>query len=143
MLAISAYGFYALLAAAAVIDARERRLPHGLALALVALGAACALAEGGAGALLSRAASSCAVCGALVAFEIAWRRVKGAPGQGMGDIRALFALMLVYPEAALAAYALALIALALSCAAVRSRSLPLIPFLAPFFILLTGLLSGA
>ena len=30
MLAICAYGFYALLAAAAVIDARERRLPHGL-----------------------------------------------------------------------------------------------------------------
>ena len=40
-------------------------------------------------------------------------------------------------------FSAALIALALSCAAVRSRSLPLIPFLAPFFILFTGLLSGA
>ncbi len=120
----------ALLVFAAVIDARSRRLPNPLAALLALAGAACALVGGGLARLASHALCAALCCGALVAFELAWRRARGTFGQGMGDVKALGALMLAAPAGALAAYALALGALAAGCIVARRRALPLLPFLA-------------
>lgn len=124
-----------LLVAAAVIDARSRRLPNALALALAACGASCAVAAGGAASLARHALAGLAVCGLLLAFELAWRALRGERGQGMGDIKALLALMLADPLRAVASYAAAMLALAGFGLLARRRSLPLIPFLAACFVL--------
>lgn len=126
--------FFSLLTAAAAIDARERRLPLCLARSLAVVGAALSVLEGGPAMLARHLACAVAVCALLVLFELLWRRMRGAPGQGMGDIRALFALTLVEPAAAIAAYGASLLLLAAGCAFLRRRSLPLIPFLTPAFL---------
>ena len=113
----------ALLAAAAVIDARERRLPNPLAAAIALAAAACSLASGGPAHLAGNALLALAVLAALAGFELAWRRAKGSAGQGMGDVKAVSALALASPLAALAA----------TCAVRRERALPLMPFLAAAF----------
>ena len=123
----------ALLAAAAVIDARERRLPNPLAAAIALAAAACSLASGGPARLAGNALFALAVLAALAGFELAWRRARGSAGQGMGDVKAVSALALASPLGALAAYALALAALAATCAVRRERALPLMPFLAAAF----------
>lgn len=123
-----------LLVAGAVVDARERRFPNALAIALAGAGALCALAAGGVPLLVMHACAAVAVCGALLAFELWWRRRRGTAGQGMGDLKALGALMVAAPVTALASYAGALLALGLACMATGRRALPLVPFLAPAFI---------
>lgn len=122
----------ALLACAGVIDARERRLPNGLAIALAVAAALGTWLGWGAGALLRNAGASLAVCAALVAFEVVWRR-RGTPGQGMGDIKALFAIMLMAPVPGALAYAAALLMLAAVGLLLRVPALPLLPFLALAF----------
>ncbi len=122
------------LAAAGVVDARTRRLPHGLALALLITAALYALATRGLSGLGRSLAAALVAAGALTALELLWRRVRGAAGQGMGDIKALFALLVADPVCAAVAYVLALLALAGACLALRLPSLPLLPFLAAAFI---------
>ena len=93
--------------AGAVIDARERRFPNQLA-------GACAVAAL-AGVWLDK--------GVNTAF-------------GMGDAKALFALCTLDPMGGIVAFAVALLALALSCLFTKSRSLPLLPFLVPIFAII-------
>ena len=73
---------------------------------------------------------------ALVLTESLWRRLRHAPGIGMGDAKALFALCTLDPMGGIVAFAVALLALALSCLFTKSRSLPLLPFLVPIFAII-------
>ena len=127
-------------AAAAAIDARTRRLPNGLAVALAMCAAMVALARGGVRTLTLHAFTACATTVLLVAFELVWRHVRGSFGQGMGDIKALGAAMLADPAVALAAYAAGMVMLAVTGAATRRRALPFLPF---FAVVLNVALVGA
>ena len=66
---------------------------------------------------------------ALFAFELLWRHFRKEPGLGIGDLKFLSALMLVEPVKALIAFALGLVALALTGLLTKKRSLPLLPFI--------------
>ena len=72
----------------------------------------------------------------LVLTESLWRRFRQAPGIGMGDAKALFALCTLDPLGALVAFAVALLALAVTCLVTKTRSLPLLPFLIPIFAII-------
>ena len=72
----------------------------------------------------------------LVLTESLWRRFRQAPGIGMGDAKALFALCTLDPLGGIVAFAVALLVLALSCLFTKSRSLPLLPFLVPIFAII-------
>lgn len=132
--------FLALVAASMAIDARERRVPNALVLALLA----CALVVAVTGRTWRELAwvvgAAVAVCAALIGFEVLWRRLRGSAGIGMGDIKVLFCMMLVDPAAALAAFAAGLLVLALAAAALRRGSLPLMPFFGGAFLVLTVIL---
>lgn len=73
---------------------------------------------------------------ALVLTESLWRRLRQAPGIGMGDAKALFALCTLDPMGGIVAFAAALLVLALFCLFTKSRSLPLLPFLVPIFAII-------
>lgn len=126
----------ALLLLAGAIDARERRLPNVLAVLLAAASAIAALASGGVDALALNALAAFVICGMLLAFEFFWRTRRGVAGQGIGDIKALFSLVLAAPVRGVISYALALICLAITGIAVHRPALPLLPFLAVAFICL-------
>lgn len=136
------YGFSALFAVvlvcAGVVDARTRRLPNPLALALVAsaFGASVALNGPGAAAAHLLCASACFLI--LMCLELLWRRVTGRAGLGMGDVKALFGIMLIDPPLALFAFGASLLALAACALAARVSSLPLLPFLAGAFLVPFG-----
>lgn len=122
--------------AGAFIDARERRFPNALA-------AACAVAafvgvwlDLGMNAALDHARLAVIVYLALVLTESLWRRLRHAPGIGMGDVKALFALCTLDPLGGIVAFAVALLVLALSCLFTKSRSLPLLPFLVTIFAII-------
>lgn len=114
---------------AACVDARDRVFPNGLALALAAVCALFCAVTRSPSTLLLHALEAAAFCGLLVVFEMAWRRRKGASGIGMGDIKCLFALMLVSPLEGVLSFAGALALLAVAGAALGRGSLPLLPFL--------------
>ena len=132
--------FLALIAASMVVDARERRVPNALVLALIACALVVAVTGRAWCELAWVAGAAVAVCGALVGFEVLWRRLRGSAGIGMGDIKVLFCMMLVDPAAALAAFAAGLLVLALVAAALRRSSLPLMPFFGAAFLVLTVIL---
>ena len=122
--------------AGAVVDARERRFPNEIA-------GACAVAafvgvwlDLGIYTALDQAGLAVIVYLALVLTESLWRRLRHAPGIGMGDAKALFALCTFDPLGSLVAFAVALLALAAACLIVKSRSLPLLPFLVPIFAII-------
>ena len=122
--------------AGVAIDARERRFPNALA-------AACAMAafvgvwlDLGMNTALDHAGLAVIVYLALVLTESLWRRVRHTPGIGMGDAKALFALCTLDPMGGIVAFAIALLVLALSCLFTKSRSLPLLPFLVPIFVII-------
>ena len=97
------------IAAAALIDARERRFPHALSVLLAAT----------------------AVMALLLATETLWRRMHGgAAGLGGGDVKFLAALMLADPLYALASFILGLCLLAVCGLLARRDALPLLPFVA-------------
>lgn len=128
--------FWICIFAGAAIDARERRFPNALA-------AACAVAafvgvwlDLGMNTVLDHAGLAVIVYLALVLTESLWRRVRHAPGIGMGDVKALFALCTLDPLGGIMAFAVALLVLALSCLFTKSRSLPLLPFLVPIFAII-------
>lgn len=122
--------------AGVVIDLRGRRFPNELA-------GACALAafagvwlDRGVSTALDHAGLAVIVYLVLVLTESLWRRLRHAPGIGMGDAKALFALCTFEPLGGLIAFAAALLALAVTCLITKSRSFPLLPFLVPIFAII-------
>lgn len=122
--------------AGAVVDARERRFPNALAAACAVAAFAGVWLDRGVNTALDHAGLAVIVYLALVLTESLWRCVRHAPGIGMGDAKALFALCAVDLMGGIAAFAVALLVLALSCLFTKSRSLPLLPFLVPIFAII-------
>ncbi len=136
------YGFSALFAVvlvcAGAVDARTRRLPNPLALALGAAAFAASVALNGPGATAAHLLCASACFLILMCLELIWRRVTGRAGLGMGDVKALFGIMLIDPPLALFAFGASLLALAVCALAARVSSLPLLPFLAVAFLVPFG-----
>ena len=128
--------FWICIFAGAVIDARERRFPNELAGTCAVAAFAGVWLDEGVNTALDHAGLALIVCLALVLTELLWRRVRHAPGIGMGDAKALFALCTFDPLGGIVAFAVALLALAAACLIVKSRSLPLLPFLVPIFVII-------
>lgn len=122
--------------AGAVIDAHERRFPNALAGACAVAAFAGVWLDLGLNATLDHAGLAVIVYLALVLTESLWRRLRQAPGIGMGDTKALFALCTLDPMGGIVAFAVALLALAAACLIAKSRSLPLLPFLVPIFAII-------
>lgn len=128
--------FWICIFAGAAIDARERRFPNELAGACAVAAFAGVWLDKGVNTALDHAGPAVIVYLALVLTESLWRRVRHAPGLGMGDVKALFALCTLDPLGGIVAFAVALLALASSCLFTKSRSLPLLPFLVPIFAII-------
>lgn len=122
--------------AGAIIDARERRFPNALAGVCAVAAFAGVWLDRGMDTALDHAGLAVIVYLALVLTESLWRRLRQAPGIGMGDAKALFALCTFDPMGGIVAFAAALLVLALSCLITKSRSLPLLPFLVPIFAII-------
>ncbi|MBS6479105.1 MAG: prepilin peptidase [Collinsella sp.] len=122
--------------AGAIIDAHERRFPNALAAACAVAALAGVWFDRGMDAALDHAGLAVIVYLALVLTESLWRRFRQTSGIGMGDAKALFALCTFDPLGGIAAFAAALLVLALSCLITKSRSLPLLPFLVPIFAII-------
>lgn len=122
--------------AGACIDARERRFPNALAAACTVAAFVGVCLDLGMNTALDHAGFAVIVYLALVLTESLWRRLCHAPGIGMGDAKALFALCTFDPLGGIVAFAAALLALAAACLITKSRSLPLLPFLVPIFAII-------
>ena len=122
--------------ASAVIDARERRFPNVLAAVCAVAALAGVWLDRGLSTALDHAGLAVIVYLSLVLTESLWRRHRQAPGIGMGDAKALFALCTFDPLGALVAFAAALLSLAAVCLITKSHSLPLLPFLVPIFAII-------
>lgn len=128
--------FWICIFAGVAIDARERRFPNGLAGACAVAALAGVWLDRGVNTALDHAGLAVIVYLGLVLTESLWRRVRHAPGIGMGDVKALFALCTFDPLGGVVAFAVALLALAVACLIAKSRSLPLLPFLVPIFAII-------
>ena len=128
MLAFIDVIFAVLMAVSALVDARHRRFPCAVWLALGLCAAVRASIAQGPIRLACNAAVGFTICMLLVAVELVWRRYRGAIGIGMGDIKYLFATCLFDPVVAVLAFCCALVLLAASGIALRRASLPLLPF---------------
>lgn len=120
----------------AAIDARERRFPNELAGACAVAAFAGVWLDRGINTALEHAGLAVIVYLALVLTESLWRRIRHAPGIGMGDAKALFALCILDPLGGIVAFVVSLLALAVACLITKSRSLPLLPFLVPIFAII-------
>lgn len=128
--------FWICIFAGAAIDARQRRFPNGLAGACAVAALAGVWLDLGLNTALDHAGLAVIVYLGLVLTESLWRRVRHAPGIGMGDVKALFALCTFDPLGGVVAFAVALLTLAVACLIAKSRSLPLLPFLVPIFAII-------
>ena len=128
--------FWICIFAGVAIDARERRFPNGLAGACAVAALAGVWLDLGLNTALDHAGLAVIVYLGLVLTESLWRRVRHAPGIGMGDVKALFALCTFDPLGGVVAFAVALLTLAVACIIAKSRSLPLLPFLVPIFAII-------
>ena len=128
--------FWICIFAGAVIDARERRFPNELAGVCALAALAGVWLDRGVNTALDHAGLAVIVYLGLVLTESLWRRVRHAPGIGMGDVKALFALCTFDPLGGVVAFAVALLTLAVACLIAKSRSLPLLPFLVPIFAII-------
>lgn len=122
--------------AGACIDARDRRFPNALAAACTVAAFVGVCLDLGINTALEHAGLAVIVYLALVLTESLWRRIRHAPGIGMGDVKALFALCTLDPLGGIVAFATSLLALAVACLITKSRSLPLLPFLVPIFAII-------
>ena len=120
----------------AIIDARERRFPNALAGACAVAAFAGVWLDCGVDTALDHAGPAVIVYLTLVLTECLWRRLRQAPGIGMGDAKALFALCTLDPMGGIVAFAAALLFLAIVCLITKSHSLPLLPFLVPIFAII-------
>ena len=128
--------FWICIFAGVAIDARERRFPNGLAGACAVAALAGVWLNLGLNTALDHAGLAVIVYLGLVLTESLWRRVRHAPGIGMGDVKALFALCTFDSLGGVVAFAVALLTLAVACLIAKSRSLPLLPFLVPIFAII-------
>lgn len=128
--------FWICIFAGVAIDARERRFPNGLAGACAVAALAGVWLDLGLNTALDHAGLAVIVYLGLVLTESLWRRVRHAPGIGMGDVKALFALCTFDALGGVVAFAVALLTLAVACLIAKSRSLPLLPFLVPIFAII-------
>lgn len=128
--------FWICIFAGVAIDARERRFPNGLAGVCAVAALAGVWLDLGLNTALDHAGLAVIVYLGLVLTESLWRRVRHAPGIGMGDVKALFALCTFDPLGGVVAFAVALLTLAVACLIAKSRSLPLLPFLVPIFAII-------
>ena len=128
--------FWICIFAGVAIDARERRFPNGLAGACAVMALAGVWLDLGLNTALDHAGLAVIVYLGLVLTESLWRRVRHAPGIGMGDVKALFALCTFDPLGGVVAFAVALLTLVVACLIAKSRSLPLLPFLVPIFAII-------
>lgn len=128
--------FWICIFAGAAIDARERRFPNQLAGACAVAAFAGVWLDKGVNTALDHAGLAAIAYLALMLAESLWRHLRQAPGIGMGDVKALFALCTLDPMGGIVAFAVALLVLALSCLFTKSRSLPLLPFLVPIFAII-------
>lgn len=128
--------FWLCACAGALIDARERRFPNALAAACAVAAFAGVWLDLGLDIALDHAGLAVIVYLALVLTESLWRRFRQAPGIGMGDVKALFALCTLDPLGGIVAFATSLLVLAVACLITKSRSLPLLPFLVPIFAII-------
>lgn len=128
--------FWICIFAGVAIDARERRFPNGLAGACAVAALAGVWLDLGLNTALDHAGLAVIVYLGPVLTESLWRRVRHAPGIGMGDVKALFALCTFDPLGGVVAFAVALLTLAVACLIAKSRSLPLLPFLVPIFAII-------
>ena len=128
--------FWICVFAGAVVDARERRFPNELAGACAVAAFAGVWLDLGLNTALDHAGLAVIVYLALVLTESLWRRLRQAPGIGMGDAKAIFALCTFDPLGGIVAFAAALLVLAITCLITKSRSLPLLPFLVPIFAII-------
>ena len=120
---------YAIMVAAAGIDARDRVFPNGLAALFIVAAGASAVVAGGIGLLVRRICLAWVACGILLLFELVWRRLHGGvAGLGMGDIKYLFGCLLLDPLLGLYSFAMGLLALAVAGLILHRPSLPLLPF---------------
>ena len=122
--------------AGAIIDARERRFPNVLAAVCAVAAFAGVWLDRGMDVALDHAGLAVIVYLTLALTESLWRRLRQAPGIGMGDAKALFALCTLDPLGGIIAFAAALLALAVACLITKSHSLPLLPFLVPIFAII-------
>ena len=122
--------------AGAVIDLRERRFPNVRAGVCAVAAFAGVWHDRGMDTALDHAGPAVIVYLALVLTESLWRRLRQAPGIGMGDAKALFAFCTLDPMGGIVAFAAALLFLAIACLITKSRSLPLLPFLVPIFAII-------
>ena len=127
--------FWICIFAGVAIDARERRFPNGLAGACAVAALAGVWLDLGLNTALDHAGFAVIVYLSLVLTESLWR-LRQAPGIGMGDAKALFALCTLDPMGGIVAFAVALLVLALSCLFTKTCSLPLLPFLVPIFAII-------
>lgn len=130
------FPFWLCAIAGAIIDTRERRFPNALAAACAVAAFAGVWLDRGSDAALDHAGLAVIVYLTLVLTESLWRRLRQAPGIGMGDAKALFAFCTLDPLGGIIAFAAALLALATACLITKSRSLPLLPFLVPIFAII-------
>ena len=128
--------FWICIFAGAWIDARERRFPNELAGACAVAALAGVWLDLGLNTALDHAGLAVIVYLVLVLTESLWRRLRHAPGIGIGDVKALFALCTFDPLGGVVAFAVALLTLAVACLIAKSRSLPLLPFLVPVFAII-------
>lgn len=129
----------ALLIAAFALDARTRKFPNRLALALAAAALSLGVFEYGPQRVPLAVGGSFAFLMALAGFEAWWRRCHGgAAGLGLGDVKFVAALCLWRPLAALCALALGLCLLAVCGLALRRPTLPLLPFVVPTYLLVVA-----
>lgn len=128
--------FWICIFAGAAIDARERRFLNELAGACAVAAFAGVWLDRGINTALDHAGLAVIVYLALVLTESLSRRARHAPGIGMGDAKALYALCTFDPLGGIVAFAASLLALAVTCLIAKSRSLPLLPFLVPIFAII-------
>lgn len=128
--------FWICIFAGAAIDARERRFPNELAGVCAVAAFAGVWLDMGVNTALDHAGLAVIVYLGLVLTESLWRRVRHAPGIGMGDVKALFALCTLDPLGGVVAFVVALLTLAVACLIAKLRSLPLLPFLVPIFAII-------
>lgn len=128
--------YFLLLFFAAWFDARRRRFPNRLAVVCAIAALLFVWTAGDIRLVGARILVATAICVVLLLLELIWRRFRCSPGLGLGDIKALFSLVVYRPVAGVASFGLSLVLLAAACALIRSRSLPLLPFLVPVFSLM-------
>lgn len=127
----------AVLVLSGAIDLHTRRFPHALFCVLLLTSSISTVLFGGIETLARNACASLLLASAVLVFELLWRRFTGRSGQGMGDIKALFAVALFNPVVAGISYACAMTALAVSGVALKKEALPLLPFFAGAYALVS------